>query len=119
MGAPPGACIVRDPASARDGRPIGEFPQPDLRDSSGRARRLVLGLLIGIGVGSLAYFIANTLIDPEPAMLYAHRRMSRDTFVVWVALVSGVVGLVVAVVVQNRLAKQRSQAEHLPRATLR
>lgn len=119
MGAPPEAGIVRDPAAARDGRPFGEFPQPDLRDSSGRARRLVLGLMLGIGVGSLAYFIANTLIDPEPAMRYAHRRMSRDTFVVWVALVSGVVGLVVAVVIQNWRAKRRSRAERVPRATIR
>ncbi|CAN5832029.1 hypothetical protein BH11MYX2_BH11MYX2_11870 [soil metagenome] len=110
--------MIMSTKHSRDSAVI-EFPQPDLRDRSGRARRLVLGVLIGFGVGWLAYVIANTLIDPEPSRLAVHRRMSRDTFVGWVALVSGVVSLVVAVAVQNRVAKQRSDAERLPRATVR
>lgn len=95
---------------------IDNLPPPDLRDRAGRARRLVLALLIGIGVGSLGYVIANTLIAAEPASL--HHRMSRDTFVSWVALVSGLVSFVCAVVVQNGLAKRRSQTERLPRARI-
>lgn len=92
------------------------LPPPDLRQLAGRARRLVLALLIGIGVSSLAYVVAKTLIAPEPASL--HRRMSRDTFVGWVVLVSGLVSFVCAVVVQNGLAKRRSQTERLPRARI-
>jgi hypothetical protein len=93
-----------------------DLPPPDLRDRAGRARRLVLALLIGIGGSSLGYAVANTLIAPEPASL--HRRMSRETFVSWVALVSGLVSFVCAVVVQNGLAKRRSQTERLPRARI-
>jgi hypothetical protein len=99
---------------------MAEPPTPDLQDNAGRLRRLALGLIIGVSAGALAYFLANTLIDPEPEKLYVSRRtMSRDTFVIWLALVSSVVSFVVAMIVQNRLAKNKWRAERIPRAEIR
>ena len=65
-------------------------------------------------------FLANTLIAPEPPRYQVtSRTMDRDTFVIWVGLVASVVGLTVALMVQNRLAKTKWQAERIPKAHVR
>ena len=89
-------------------------------DSAGRLRRIVLALLIGAGVGALAYFLANTLIAPEPPKyIVTSRQMSRDTFVIYVGLIGAVVSFTVALMVQNRLAKNQWKSERVPQARVR
>ena len=88
-------------------------------DSAGRLRRIVLALLIGAGAGALAYFLANTLIAPEPPKyLVTSRQMDRDTFVIYVGLIGAVVTFTVALMVQNRLAKNQWKSERVPRAKI-
>lgn len=99
---------------------MAEVPAPDLRDDAGRLRRLALSLLIGIAAGAIGYFLANTLIAPEPhKAIVTSRQMSRDTFVIYVALIAGVSSFVIALAVQNRIAKKRWAAESFPQAKIR
>ena len=46
-------------------REMTELPPPDLMDQSGRARRLVLALLVAAGVGALVYGFTYKLSDPD------------------------------------------------------
>ncbi len=99
---------------------MSETPVPDLHDSGGRLRRLALSLLIGVAAGALAYFLANTLIAPEPPRYQVtSRAMDRDTFVIYIGLIAAVVSFVVALAVQNRIAKKRWAADSFPSARLR
>lgn len=99
---------------------MAESPTPDLHDSAGRLLRLALGLVIGVAIGALVYFVADTLIDPEPEkLLVSRRQMSRFTFVIWVSMLSGVVSFFVSLIVQNRIARKRWEAERLPQARVR
>jgi hypothetical protein len=99
---------------------MAEPSPPDLRDSTGRAIRIIVGLAIGVAAGVVAYFLANALIAPEPDAMYVSRRqMGRDTFVAWVSLLTGVVSLFVALVVQNRIATNKWERERLPQARVR
>ncbi len=87
---------------------------PDLKDSSGRMRRIVLSLLIGGAVASIAYVIANALVQPDKDARVAHvtrGQMSGGTFVIWVTLVAFAVGLAAALGIQNALAKKAWNAE--------
>jgi len=96
---------------------MAEPPPPDLRDSSGRAIRVILGLAIGVAAGVAMYVVANALIPPEPEAMYVSRRqMGRDTFVAWLSLLTGVVSLFVALIVQNRIARNRWERERIPKA---
>lgn len=96
---------------------------PDLKDSSGRMRRIVLSLLIGAAVAALAYMITHALVEPEKAPQVAHvtrGQMSAETFVLWVTLVSFAVAVSAALAIQNAIAKRQWQKEQaIPRAKVR
>lgn len=99
---------------------MAEPPTPDLNDSAGRLLRLALALVTGVAIGALAYFVADTLIDPEPEkMIVSRRQMSRFTFVIWVSLLSGVVSFWVSLIVQSRIARKKWEAARLPQARIR
>src|SRR5438067_9182933 len=62
-----GQCRVHSRAGGRGcGNLAGmsELPPPDLRDQSGRLRRLVLALIVGAAAGSAAYGILYAAIAP-------------------------------------------------------
>ena len=96
---------------------------PDLKDSTGRMRRIVLSLLIAGAVAAIAYGIANAVVQPDSEARVAHvttSQMSAGTFVIWVALVAFVVALVAALGIQNALAKRAWSAEQrIAKATVR
>ncbi|CAN5923610.1 hypothetical protein BH11MYX3_BH11MYX3_36470 [soil metagenome] len=88
---------------------------PDLKDSSGRMRRLVLSLLIGGAVAGIAYVIAHAVVQPETDAHKMHvttGQMSGGTFVIWVTLVAFAVGFAAALAIQNALAKRAWIAEN-------
>jgi hypothetical protein len=100
----------------------GALPPPDLLDTTGRLRRLVIALLVGGACGGVGYAIANALVEPERRDRVARvvsRQMSAGAFVLWVALIAGVASFAVALAVQTVLAKRKWKAEQMPRATVR
>lgn len=96
---------------------------PDLKDSSGRMRRIVLSLLIGGAVAGIAYFLANAGVQPDKeahTMHVTRGQMSGGTFVLWVTFVSFAVAVSAALGIQNALAKKAWRAEQqIPKAKLR
>ncbi len=95
---------------------------PDLKDSAGRMRRLVLSLLIASAVAAIAYVIAYEVAATGTDARVAHittRQMSRSAFIVWVAGLSFPVTFTVVLGIQNMLAKRAWSAEHrIARATV-
>lgn len=83
-------------------------------------KRIIIALLVGAGAGALGYVIASALIDTSGsrAAHVASRQMSAGSFVIYVGLIAGVVGLVLALMIQNALAKRKWKAEQMPRASV-
>lgn len=96
---------------------MNDLPPPDLRDSTGRMRRIVISLLIGIAGAALGYVIASRTVDttPDGADRFG-KAMSAGTFVIWVSLAAAVASFAIALVVQNHLAKKATRAERVPPA---
>jgi hypothetical protein len=100
---------------------MSELPPPDLMDSTGRARRLVVSLLAGIAGGALSYAISGRFIDttgPEAAHV-STRQLSGGSFVIYLGLAGFVATFAAALALQNHLAKKRSHAELVPQAKVR
>jgi hypothetical protein len=98
---------------------MSELPAPDLKDSTGRMRRIVLSLLIAGACSGLAYVIANAVIKPETEAHKAHvtsGQMSAGTFVIWVTLVVFALSLSAALAIQNAIAKKKWRDNLVARA---
>ena len=101
---------------------MSELPPPDLKDSAGRMRRIVISLLCGIAAAAIAYPIATALVKPEQEAHVAYvsgRQMSGGAFVIWVTLIAGVAALAGALALQNYLAKKKWRDELVPKAQVR
>ena len=99
---------------------MSEYPQPDLRDSGGRLRRLVFSVLIGAAVGTLAYFMAIAMANPD-SMVASHTAGSVGRaygFVFYVAAFAGAAAFSIALIVQNKLADKKYRESLVPRAQL-
>jgi hypothetical protein len=96
-----------------------DFPAPDLKDNTGRMRRIVIALLLGGAAAALGYFIADQLARPD-AMVAAGKTPGSvgraSQFVFYVAGLAGVVVFLVALTVQNKLADRKYRANLVPRA---
>src|SRR5262245_45290851 len=96
-----------------------ELPPPDLLDSAGRMRRLVLALLVGAAAATAAYFICESLAgrDMTGDLVYGfgHRQRAYQ-FVYYVTGLAGAVCFLVALVLQNKLADRKYRAGLVPRA---
>jgi hypothetical protein len=44
---------------------MSELPPPDVMDSAGRMRRLVLAFVVGVVVASIAYMVTNAMAKPD------------------------------------------------------
>ena len=92
---------------------MSDFPAPDLKDSSGRMRILVVALLAGGAAAAAAYFIADGLAKPDQ-MIGSHTSGSvgRATGFVWyVTAFAGAFVFAIALAVQNHFAKKKYMRE--------
>jgi hypothetical protein len=85
-----------------------DFPAPDLKDSTGRMRRLVIALLIAGAVGAAGYFLADAIAKPDDAVAAGthssyHIRKAYQ-FVYYIASFAFIVTFVVAMAIQKKLA---------------
>ena len=87
-----------------------ELPQPDLMDQSGRARRLVLALIIGAAAAAAAYFIADAMAQPDAnnhGHYYTQHEAGAYQFVWYVTAFAGALGFIATIAIGNDLAKRR------------
>ena len=99
-----------------------DLPPPDLKDSTGRMRRIVISLLVAGAAALVAYPIATKLVKPEteaPTMYVSSRQMDGGTFVVYVTLIVFASVLAGALALQNYLAKRKWREDMVPRAKVR
>ena len=85
----------------------GDYPAPDLKDSSGRLRRLVIALLVAGAAGAAGYFIANALAKPDTALADGHSTYHASKAYQFVGYIAGfafIVTFLVAMAVQKKLA---------------
>ena len=98
-----------------------ELPQPDLMDRSGRARRVVLALIVAAAAAALVYAIAMALM-PESELTKPHVSINRNLdargFIIYITLGAFLVGFVVALAIANRIAKKRAEHDRVARAKL-
>jgi hypothetical protein len=101
---------------------MADFPAPDLKDNTGRMRRIVIALLLGGAAAALGYFIADQLAQPD-AMAAAGKTTGSiaraSQFVFYVAGLAGIVVFLVALTIQNRLADRKYRESLVPRAKAR
>lgn len=88
-----------------------QLPPPDLLDSSGRLKRLVLALIIGGAAATGTYLIADGLAEPERQVTTGGYK-----FVFYVTALAGAVCFLVALAIQNKLADRRWRTGLVPRA---
>jgi hypothetical protein len=96
-----------------------QLPPPDLLDSAGRMKRLVIALMIGAAAAAAAYFLADSLAHPDELRggLYGGGQRSRGyQFVYYVTGLAGAACFTIALVVQNHFAKKKWRAEQVPQA---
>ncbi len=86
----------------------------DIRDGSGRIKRIVLALMVGVAVSVAAYMIANAMIKPEvdQAARVGSRQMERSGFVIWVTGIAGAVALTATFAIQNMIARKKWREEN-------
>jgi hypothetical protein len=89
---------------------MSELPASDLKDSSGRMRRIVLSLLIAGACSGIAYVIANALVKPETEAHKVHVTSGQVTLVVFAVSIAAALGI------QNALAKKKWKDELVARA---
>lgn len=99
-----------------------ELPAPDLKDNSGRLRRLALALLLGAAAAAVGYFVADRLAQPD-TMIAAGKTPGSvaraSQFVFYVAGFAGAAVFLVALTIQNKLADRKYRANLVPRAKVR
>jgi hypothetical protein len=96
-----------------------ELPPPDLLDTAGRLRRLVLSLLVGIAAGTAAYLLTSSLAKPDelPGGLYGGGQSERAyKFVFYMTGLAAAVAATLTMFFLNQLARRRERAELLARA---
>ena len=102
---------------------MDELPQPDLLDSAGRMRRIILALLLGGAAAALAYFVADGLATPDQMIAsgqHTSGSVGRATgFVFYVTAFAGAVVFGAALAVQNQLAKKKYRESLVAKAQVR
>jgi hypothetical protein len=95
---------------------MSELPQPDVMDSTGRMRRLVIALLLGAAAAAAAYFVTKQMAEPDT--LVAQGRYSRGAykFVYYMTALFGALVFAAALAIQNRIAKKKWREELVAKA---
>jgi hypothetical protein len=96
---------------------MSDLPPPDLMDQSGRARRIILALIIGAAVGTAAYYISYGLSKPDE---YHHEIVVATQgpwrFVWYMTAFFGMGAFALTLLITNHLAKKKWRAELVARA---
>jgi hypothetical protein len=85
-----------------------DLPPPDLRDQSGRLRRLFLALLVGAVLASVAYGLLWSVTDPSEYGAY------RFVYAFTALAFGG--GFAIVLAILDRRAKHKAMAELVARA---
>lgn len=87
------------------------LPPPDLLDSGGRLRRLVLAVIVGAAAATAAYALSTSLAEPTKQATTGGYK-----FVFYVTALAGAVSFLVTLAIQNKLADRKYRANLVPRA---
>jgi hypothetical protein len=79
-----------------------DFPQPDLMDQGGRAKRLLLALLAGAAAGTGTYLYTYRLADPDHQATYGGYK-----FVYFMTAFFGAVAFILALGILNKRADKK------------
>lgn len=82
---------------------------PDVRDSGGRLKRILLALAISVGCAIAAYLIAGQIVagDQARAAHVSYRQMSGGQFQLWVTFAAFAVAMFLSIGILENLAKKR------------
>lgn len=97
---------------------MSELPPPDLKDQQGRARRLVLALVVGAACAAVAYAVCARLTagaHDNPYDWYG----GKTEFVVWGTGLGGVLGFIVTLALASWRAKKKWREELVAKAQVR
>src|SRR4051812_9972543 len=95
---------------------MAELPPPDLLDTSGRMRRLVIALLVGAAIGALAYVISDALAAPDEQHATYYTKLGPYRFVWYMTAFFGAVAFAVTLAIQNHFAKKKWREQLVARA---
>lgn len=98
---------------------MSELPPPDIRDSTGRLRRLALAFVLGVVAASTAYLLLVNLAQPDSEPVLGGQRGRAWKFVYYFTAVTAAGVFAIALVVQNWLAKKRWREEQVAPARAR
>jgi bacteriorhodopsin len=90
-----------------------DLPPPDVKDSAGRLRRLVLALLIGAAAGALAYAITSSMVKPVTVDgVYTSTHVGNTyKFVFYMTGLAFAVAFSITLAIANYRAKQQWRRE--------
>ncbi len=95
---------------------MSELPPPDLLDSTGRMRRLVLSFVLGVVAASIAFVICDRMAEPDKLLATGHYARGAYKFVYYMTTLAGAAVFAIALAVQNHLAKKAYRASLTPQA---
>ena len=97
---------------------MDDLPVPDVLDRRGRARRLVIALIVGITVGTLAFGALYALArpDPIPGEPFTPHNGGAWRFVGYFTVGAGAGAFSLTLALANYLAKRRNERERVPPA---
>lgn len=99
---------------------MAELPPPDVMDSRGRMRRLVIALVVGVVVAGTAFLIADHMARPDDQVrdgVYDSTHVANAYKFVWfVTAFAGAIAFSITLTTLQRMAKSRERAERVPPA---
>jgi len=96
---------------------MGDVPVPDVMDSSGRMKRLIIGLIAGATAAAIAYFISDSMAKPAPGPSVSAYSHGAYKFVYYMtALAGGAIFIITTVVLEARAKKQWKREQEIASA---
>ena len=93
-----------------------DLPPPDLKDQAGRLRRLVLALIVGAAVATVAYFIADGLAKPDEHLAAGDYKHGAFRFVFYMTGFFGAAAFITTLAIGNAIAKKKWRQSLVARA---
>jgi Na+/H+ antiporter NhaC len=90
-----------------------ELPQPDVLDSGGRVRRIVLALIVGAAAAAIAYAITTSMVDTSHAVTSGPYK-----FIAYMTGLAGIIGFLFTLSIANQFAKKKWERELVARAKI-